>query len=701
MGKIVGCIKLNNNRKCKFGKLRNLTEALIQKIVEKGLREEGVLNTSMSICNSCRVGLQRDIANESVEELPTDDDLSSEEEEVIQRVNLEVLSQESLASMRSAESVPGEFSQSVNIEIFNRAIPALLTSPIDPKRVVNPRYLKEKSDDICKKIKKNIFRLDPEEISVDEKVKAFDEMIDQLKQKYASNGTTRQEKLQLLTVLPRSWTVQKMMDTFNTTRYLATQAKELLDEGAFHTAQRSPRLSTGLSDQIKDAVVEFYENDDVSRAMPGKRDCLSVRKDGKRQSVQIRLMTSTLRESYNHLKEEINEIDIGFSTFAKLRPKNCKLLSSTGTHNVCVCTIHENVNLMLHSLKKYHISVSLDSLTNSLICKDKTTACYLRYCEHCSDSFSCEQFLSNEIEEKCIDELHFEQWVTTDRCDIITIVKKKDEFISYLMNKLEKLIPHDFVKKEQSKFLKNCKNNLKSGEFVITCDFSENYTFVLQDEVQSHHWNAQQATIHPFVIYYKKGNQIEHLSFVVISEDLRHDSISVNLFISKVINFLRVDKQFEVNKIYFMSDGAASQYKNRKNFSSLCQFKNKYNIEAEWHFFATSHGKGPCDAIGGTLKRMATRASLAKEREHPIKDAKELYEWACLRKEDQLTKINFCYTTSEDYKVAAQELEKQYSVAKTIPGTQKYHSFIPISENQIEVRLYSNSNQSHRRTVID
>ena len=62
------------------------------------------------------------------------------------------------------------------------------------------------------------------------------------------------------------------------------------------------------------------------------------------------------------------------------------------------------------------------------------------------------------------------------------------------------------------------------------------------------------------------------------------------------------------------------------------QFKNKYNIEAEWHFFATSHGKGPCGAIGGILKRMATRASLAKEREHPIKDAKELYEWACRRR---------------------------------------------------------------------
>ena len=83
-----------------------------------------------------------------------------------------------------------------------------------------------------------------------------------------------------------------------------------------------------------------------------------------------------------------------------------------------------------------------------------------------------------------------------------------------------------------------------------------------------------------------------------------------------MIEFLQVEHNFLIKKLFFISDGAASQYKN------LCQFKNKYKIEGEWHFFATSHGKGPCDAIGGTLKRMATRASLAKEREHPIKNAK-------------------------------------------------------------------------------
>ena len=45
-------------------------------------------------------------------------------------------------------------------------------------------------------------------------------------------------------------------------------------------------------------------------------------------------------------------------------------------------------------------------------------------------------------------------------------------------------------------------------------------------------------------------------------------------------------------------------------------------------FFATSHGKGPCDAIGCILKRMAGNASLAKEHEHPITSAKELYDWS-------------------------------------------------------------------------
>ena len=43
---------------------------------------------------------------------------------------------------------------------------------------------------------------------------------------------------------------------------------------------------------------------------------------------------------------------------------------------------------------------------------------------------------------------------------------------------------------------------------------------------------------------------------------------------------------------------------------NLLNHKKDFGIEAEWHFFAISHGKGACDGIGGCIKRNAYRASL-------------------------------------------------------------------------------------------
>lgn len=45
-------------------------------------------------------------------------------------------------------------------------------------------------------------------------------------------------------------------------------------------------------------------------------------------------------------------IKIGFTKFTQLRPKDCILAGPTGTHNVCVCMIHENVRLMCKSIAK-------------------------------------------------------------------------------------------------------------------------------------------------------------------------------------------------------------------------------------------------------------------------------------------------------------------------------------------------------------
>jgi hypothetical protein len=57
------------------------------------------------------------------------------------------------------------------------------------------------------------------------------------------------------------------------------------------------------------------------------------------------------------------------------------------------------------------------------------------------------------------------------------------------------------------------------------------------------------------------------------------------------------------------SDGNAAQYKNRKEIINIYH-EQDFGLSAEWHFFTTSHGKGPASGIGGAVKRLAAKASL-------------------------------------------------------------------------------------------
>ncbi|KAG1681447.1 hypothetical protein GQR58_011837 [Nymphon striatum] len=61
-----------------------------------------------------------------------------------------------------------------------------------------------------------------------------------------------------------------------------------------------------------------------------------------------------------------------------------------------------------------------------------------------------------------------------------------------------------------------------------------------------------------------------------------------------------------------INNGCAGQYKNHKNLFNLCPHKQDVDINAEWSLFATSHGKSPCDGIGGDVKRVTANASLQR-----------------------------------------------------------------------------------------
>ena len=569
-----------------------------------------------------------------------------------------------------------------------------------PAAVRSSRRIESKMDRLAVAMKGLILE---DSTNVDPKESDESEMILQLKEKFRET-TKRSEQVQILTVLPRSWTRKRIQNEFGVSEYMARKSKQLVREKGVLSSP-DPKPGHSLPSATLKQVADFYESDEVSRMMPGKKDFVSVRQEGKRIHVQKRLVLSNLKEVYRMFKDAFPGQTIGFSKFAELRPPHCILAGASGTHAVCVCTIHQNVKLMFLGARLSDItapeSISLPTYKHCLakiICNPPLPTCYLGECSSCPGIAKFKNDLTTLLDENLIDDITFKQWISVDRTTLETYTRPVDEFIDIFCEKLEVLRPHAFIAAQQASFFNECKSALAHGEMVVTVDFSENYSFVLQDAAQGYHWNNSQATIHPFVAYYKDGSdKLCHLSYVVISEALNHDTSAVYLYQKRFIAFLMtfLPSSSQPRKITYFSDGAGSQYKNRKNFLNLCHHKEDFGIAAEWHFSATAHGKEACDGVGGTVKRLAARASLQKPYSEQIMTPRQLFDWASIN----IPSVHFAYCSLADYEEEVKNLEERFSRTRTIPGTRKLHSFVPVSKDRIEVKPFSTSTTSKEERV--
>ena len=115
-----------------------------------------------------------------------------------------------------------------------------------------------------------------------------------------------------------------------------------------------------------------------------------------------------------------------------------------------------------------------------------------------------------------------------------------------------------------------------------------------------------------------------------------------------------------------------------------CLHRDDFDISAEWHFSATSHGKGACDGLGGTVKRLAVRASLQRPYNDQIMTPCQLFDWACTN----VPAVQFGYCSTEEYEREQHYLEHHFEQSCTIPGTRKLHSFVHISKGKVRVSVY-------------
>jgi hypothetical protein len=113
-------------------------------------------------------------------------------------------------------------------------------------------------------------------------------------------------------------------------------------------------------------------------------------------------------------------------------------------------------------------------------------------------------------------------------------------------------------------------------------------------------------------------------------------------------------------------------------------------MDAEWHFFAASHGKGACVGTGGTIRRLARRASLQNLFEEQIMALRQLREWAVLK----ITSVTFEYCTTEDHSKQVM-FEERFRKAQTVPDTREIHCIILIPNKQFRQKCLSKHGQHH------
>ena len=217
--------------------------------------------------------------------------------------------------------------------------------------------------------------------------------------------SNRERKFKLLTLVPNDWPVQKTCEFFWVSEYAVRQARNLrAEKGILASPQNYSR--DGLSSETKQFITKLYEKDEVSRLLSGKKDCISVKlTDGSKTGVQKRLLLSDVSEICIHFKDENANVSVGFSTFATLRPKCCVTVSASGSHSLCVCTYHQNVELMLSAVNP---ALDCKYVLSFFVCDICNQTCMLHHCDDCPSETDVKRFLREQLL----------QWASTNRSQL-------------------------------------------------------------------------------------------------------------------------------------------------------------------------------------------------------------------------------------------------------------------------------------------
>ena len=290
----------------------------------------------------------------------------------------------------------------------------------------------------------------------------------------------------------------------------------------------------------------------------------------------------------------------------------------------------------------------------------------------------CTPSITRSTDEKDFDQLMFElktkfQQTTSlnEKIQILTLKPKSwtiEQTVKFF-NATTYQVRTAMTLKKNEGVLSKPKRSVRKG---IDQDSINNViSFYLDDEFSREMPGAKEYVS----IGYKQDSQekVAVQSMAFFSNDLEHNTGFVYQVQKLLCNYLQLLYP-SITNIQYFSDGCSTQYKNYKNLLNLTFHKQDFGFDVVWNFFATSHGKSPCDRLGGTIKRKLTIESLSRTKTNPIFTALQAYEFF----KNTMNTVELFYIPKDDLTQVHTKLKTRYELGHTVPRT---HSYVFIPQN--------------------
>lgn len=340
---------------------------------------------------------------------------------------------EAVAVTKQSSASSGDFVDKEEfVRNFNALLPQIGVEEIDYRKIDRSQsYCRSTMDEISTNMSRKNFGLTPTTPRQSNSQNSdIGEMLLQLKAKFAQT-TDREERWKILSILPASWSANRIHFEFNVTWRMANNVKRLVEEKGILCGPMKRIAPNVICSEIVNIVKDFYLSENISHVCPGKRDYVTVNDNNEKITLQRRLVLMNLDEAYATFKITHAGTKVGFSKFASLRPPQCILaLETGGTHSVCVCVYHQNVKLIFDAMKTILRMESYRNLFDLLLCNDRSEICKLRECEHCPGVNALEIFIADILEQNALENVSFKQWVHQSGKNIF---RKIEICINYIM----------------------------------------------------------------------------------------------------------------------------------------------------------------------------------------------------------------------------------------------------------------------------